>query len=258
MDTTPINDPRARRWGNAAKYVFLVFAFALLAPVIWLAVGGLFGAILFAGTYVGAWMVRPWVFMKAANLRLKFIKAEAAKNPVETLQSEHLRQTEMLGERKKGVESMAGAIRTLDQAVDNLEREFPNSPELPQMRQDQTELMKLLEARQRDWQEAYISLGEFAKEIKRVERLWEVSLAAAKARQQSGLTEDEWMSKLKTQTSIDAIRTQLNTQLSALNTENMQAEADRILKGRQAAAALPPPAQGVQPPVLPQSSRTAR
>lgn len=245
-----ITDPRAQRWGNVAKHGFfglaVIFGLALLAPVLWAAMGGLIALLGLIGLTVGAWTLRPWVFMKAANLRLALIKREAAKNPVETLQEEHRKQSQILEDRKRGIEDMAGAIRTLDQTIDKLESEFPDSPELPQMRQDQAELEALLKARRADWQEAYISLGEFAKEIQRVARLWEVSLAAARARKQSGLTEEEWMSKLKTQTSIDAIRTNLNTQLSALNTENMQAEADRILKGRAAqrakpAAALPAP-----------------
>lgn len=232
MNTDIINDPRARRWGNAAKWLLLFPLGFVIAPYIFTALFGLLGLVVGVLGMVATWMLRPWVFMKAANLRLKFVKAEAAKNPVDTLQAEHLRQSKILEERKQGLESMSGAIRTLDQAIDSLEREFPDSPELPQMRADQEELMALERSRQQDWQDAYVSLGEFAKEIKRVSKLWEVSLAAAKARQQSGLTEDEWLSKLKTQTSIDAIRTQLNTQLSALSTERMQADADRVLKGK--------------------------
>lgn len=241
MSTTPVSDldPRAKTWGNVAKYGFLILGLAVFAPVLWLALGGLLGLIALGVTWTATWMLRPWVFMKAANLRLHFIKSEAARNPTETLQEEHRRQSVILEERKGGVESMAGAIKTLDQAIDGLERDFPDSPELPQMREDQAELTKLLRARQDDWKQAYVTLGEFAKEIQRVGKLWEVSLAAAKARQQSGLTEDEWISKLKTQTAIDSVRTNLNTQLSALTTENMQAEADRILKGKAAARALP-------------------
>lgn len=234
-----VTDPRATFWGNAAKWGAILFGCAFLAPIAWLAVGGAIGLVLFAGIATGTWMLRPWVFMKAANTRLWLIKREAAKNPVETLNAEHLRQSELLEERKNGIESMAGAIKTLDQTIDQLQSEFPDSPELPQLREDQAQLETLLKSRRADWQEAYVSLGLFAKEITRVSRLWEVSLAAAKARQQSGLSQEEWMGKLKTQTSIDAIRTHLNTQLSALNTESMQAEADRILKGRTAAKALP-------------------
>lgn len=229
---TTITDPRARRWGNFVKYSVLVLGLAVFAPVIWLAVGGLVGLVLFGAIALGTWMLKEPAFTFAANMRLKLIKAEAAKNPVETLQTEHLRQSEILEERKKGIDDLAGAIRTLDQTIDKLQQEFPDSPELPQLREDQAQLETLESSRRADWQQAYISLGEFAKEIQRVSRLWDVSLAAARARQQSGLTNEEWMAKLKTQTSLDAIRTNLNTQLAALKTESMQAEADRILKGK--------------------------
>jgi hypothetical protein len=237
--STPITDPRAQRWGSFVKWIVLIIGFAIFAPVIWLAVGGLFGFILFAAVLLGTWILKEPAYTWAANMRLKLIKAEVAKNPVETLQAEHLRQSTILEDRKKGLESMSGAIRTLKQAINNLEAEFPDSPELPQMREDYTELVRLEKARQEDWQMAFVSLGEFAKEIRRVGKLWEVSLAAARARQQSGLTEDEWLSKMKTETSIDTIRTSLNTQLAALSTERMQADANRILKGRAAAQATP-------------------
>ena len=253
-----ITDPRAQRFGKIAKIVFAVLGLAVFGPVIWLAVGGALGLICLGVIWTATWMLRPWVMTVAANMRLKLIKAEAAKNPVETLQAEHLRQSEILEERKKGVEAMAGAIKTLDQAIDSLERDFPDSPELPQMREDQAELTKLLDNRRADWKDAYISLGEFAKEIQRVSKLWDVSLAAAKARQQSGLTETEWLSKLKTQTSIDAIRTNLNTQLAALNTENMQAEADRILKGRSATKALPASSPSIAIDVTPVRATVSR
>ncbi len=249
---SPITDPRAQKWGNVAKHGFIglaaVFGLAILAPVLWAAFGGFIALIGLTGLAVGSWTLRPWVFSKAANIRLKLIKREAAKNPVETLQGEHLRQSQILDERKRGIEDQAGANRSLDQIIDKLQEEFPDSPELPQLRADQAELESLLKARSADWQEAYVSLGLFAKEIQRVSRLWEVSLAAARARRQSGLTEEEWLSKLKTQTSIDAIRTHLNTQLSALNIENMQAEADRILKGRTAKRTPAPTAEASSTP----------
>jgi translation initiation factor 2B subunit (eIF-2B alpha/beta/delta family) len=229
----------------------------LVAPYIWVAIGGLIGLIAAVGVFGITWMTKDWLYMKAGNLRLSLIKAEAAENPVETLQSEHLKQSEQLEERRKGLESMNGACRTLDQAIDSLERDFPDSPELPQMRADQGELLALLESRKQDWQDSFISLGQFGNEIKRVGKLWEVSLAAAKARQQSGLSQDEWMSKLKTQTSIDSIRTHLNTQLSALSTERMQAEADRILKGRSGRAALPAPTSGISIPSTTTKSTTS-
>ncbi len=242
-----VTDPRAQFWGKAVKALAVVFGFAILGPVFWAAFGGAVGACLCALTWWGTYYMRHWWFMKAANIRLKAIRSEAARNPVETLREEHRRQSVQLEDRKKGVEQLGGAIRTLDQTIDALQAEFPDSPELPQLREDQAELELLHQSRSEEWQAAYVSLGEFDREITRVSRLWEVSLAAARARQQSGLTEEEWMGKLKTQTSLDAIRTNLNTQLAALNTERMQTDAQRILKGKVAAKALP---AGTERPVI--------
>ena len=238
MNNNTSIDPRASKFGNIIKVLFLVFSFAFLAPFFWLAIGGLVGFIVFATIGLSAWMLRPFVFTKAANLRLALLKRAVAENPVETLQDEHLRQTKILNESKSGIETMSGAIRTLDQAIDDLQSEFPDSPELPQMREDQAELIKLLENREAEWTQAYITLGEFAKEIKRVEKLWQVSVAAASARKKSSLTEDEWSAQLKTNTAIDTVRLSLNTQLSGLRIDGMQAAADKILKGKSVKATI--------------------
>ena len=58
---------------------------------------------------------------------------------------------------------------------------------------------------------------------------------------------EEWQAKMKAETSFDAIRTKLNTEMSALNTEKMQADADRILKGKTTAKI----ASRVEPTVTP-------
>lgn len=233
------NEQKQKRTILVVKWLGALAIGFVVAPFIWIAIGGLVGLGVAAAVSFIGWKFTGWFAMKVANWRLKAIKAECAKNPVETLQNEHKRQSVLLEDRKKGIEVMSGAIRVLDETIDKLEREFPDSPELEQMNADHAELQSLEQSRREDWRQAYVSLAEFAKEIQRVSRIWDVAQAAAKARQQSGLTEGEWEAKLKTETSIDAIRTQLNTQLSALSTEKMQADADRVLKGRKSQQALP-------------------
>ncbi len=225
-------EQKAARWGTAAKIAAVGVVGFLVSPFILSALAGVVGLIVLAGIYGTTWMLLPAIGDWGKSVRLKCVKAQAAANPVETLQEEHRRQSVQLDERKEAITKMDGAIRTLDQTINALVREFPDSSEIPQMRADSAELHALKDSRDADWQEAYVNHGLFEKEIQRVKRLWEVSLAAAAARQQSGLSEDEWMAKLKTQTSIDAIRTKLNEQLSSLSTERMQADAQRILKGR--------------------------
>ena len=77
MNQPVINDPRARFWGNVAKYGALLVAGFFVAPYVWIAIGGLIGLIAGALVILAAWMLRPVVFSFAANMRLKLIKAEA-------------------------------------------------------------------------------------------------------------------------------------------------------------------------------------
>src|SRR6187399_3421311 len=100
MSNTPsFDDPRAKRWGLFAKYAALLVTGFIVAPYIWVAIGGLIGLIAAAGVFGITWMTKDWLYMKAGNMRLSLIKREAATNPVETLQAEHLRNSEMLQER---------------------------------------------------------------------------------------------------------------------------------------------------------------
>lgn len=230
-------DPRAKFWARIAAGAAVLVAGFFIAPYVWVALGGLLGLLAAGGVMLTTWMLLPALQDAAASWRLKLIKAQAAANPVETLNLEHLRQSEILEERKVAIETMSGAIRTLAETIRKLEAEFPDSSELAQMREDYADLRSIEKSRMEGWQEAYATLGEFAKEIKRASRIWDVALAMAKARGASGLTEEEWQAKMKAETSFDAIRTKLNTEMSALNTEKMQIDADRLLKGKTAAKA---------------------
>ncbi len=232
-------DPRAKRWGLVAKYASLLLVGFVVAPYIFTAITGLVGLIAAGGIMLTTWMIAPVVEMKARNMRLSFIKHEAAVSPVPTLQNEHARQTEELNQRKIGIETLVGANRTVAETISKLEREFPDSPELPQLRSDYADLCDYQNTVEADWQATYVTLGEFAQEIRRASRLWDAALAIAKARGLSSLSQEEWMAKMKTETSFDAIRNKLNTGLAGLNVDKMRADADRILKGKQAAKAVP-------------------
>ncbi len=239
MNDTPLSslDPRAQRWASVAKWAAILGVGFLVAPYIWVAIGGLLGLLVAGGIMGTTWFCLPWLQMKAANLRLSLIKHEAATSPVPTLLNEHARQTQELNQRKEGIETLAGANRTVAETISKLEREFPDSPELPQLRQDYVDLCDYEKTVEADWKACYVTLGEFSNEIRRASRLWDAACAIAKARGLSSLSQEEWTAKMKTETSFDAIRQKLNTGLAGLNVDKMRADADRILKGKQAAKA---------------------
>lgn len=82
-NTALLNDPRAKRWGNFAKVAALLTVGFFVAPFIWVALGGLLGLIVAGAVCVVTWMLRGWFYSVVANMRMKLVKAEAQRNPVD-------------------------------------------------------------------------------------------------------------------------------------------------------------------------------
>ncbi|MDQ5978611.1 MAG: hypothetical protein QG602_1585 [Verrucomicrobiota bacterium] len=219
MNQPVISDPRARFWGNVAKYGALLVAGFLVAPYIWVAVGGLIGLIVAVGVILAAWMVRPVVFAFAANMRLKLIKAEAAKNPVETLQNDLKEKAKALSDRKDAIEKLNSQIRTFSDKVDEIRASYgAEDAGYLKLSRDLVDLRRVYEHRCVKWKEAREQLKLYEEEIKRANMIWEAAQAAAAARETSGLTEDEFYAKLRAETAFDAIQQSYNDALASLDT----------------------------------------
>ncbi len=219
-------DPRAKRAAAFVKYAVILAVGFFVSPFIWAAIGGLLGLIAAAAIMTTTWVVIPWLGAVAANLRIKLIKAEAAKNPVETLQAEHLRQAEQLEIRGKGLTEQGKGLRTFETKISTIEKRFPDDPSLPQMHKDLANLTRAWEGNRGMLQKAIVQHERFATEIERASMLWDAAIAGAAARKQI-VTEDEWMATLKTNTALDSIRDALSETMSALDTDMMEMEAKR-------------------------------
>ncbi|HEX2851799.1 MAG TPA: hypothetical protein VHO24_01080 [Opitutaceae bacterium] len=219
MNQPVINDPRARFWGNIAKYGALLVAGFLVAPYIWIAIGGILGLIVAIVVILAAWMVRPVVFSMAANLRLKLIKAEASKNPVETLQNDLKEKAQALGNRKEAIETLNSQIRTFSDKVDEIKASYgAEDAGYLKLSRDLADLRRVYAHRCDKWREARDQLKLYEEEIKRANMIWEAAQAAAAARETSGLTEDEFYAKLRTETAFEAIKKSYNDALASLDT----------------------------------------
>lgn len=219
MNQPVINDPRARFWGNMAKYGALLVVGFLVAPYIWVAIGGLIGLIVAGVVILATWMVRPVLFSFAANMRLKLIKAEAAKNPVETLQNDLKDKTLALGKRKDAIETLNSQIRTFGDKVDEIKSRYgAEDAGYQKLSRDLSDLRRVYAHRCEKWKEAREQLKLYEEEIQRANMIWEAAQAAAAARETSGLTEDEFFAKLRTETAFEAIKKSYNDALASLDT----------------------------------------
>lgn len=224
---TPITDPRARRWGIIAKYAALLAVGFLVFPFIFSAIVGLLGLIVAAIIGFTAWMLAPAVESWGANMRLKMIKAEAAKNPIETLQNEYLRRTQLLNERKVKIEGLAAKTAGFGTKLAQFRRDYPSEA---QAYQDIFDKMTTLLKQSRDqWMLAERGLVSFDREIDKAKAKWDMALAAADLRQDAGQVEKEFFAKLRVECSFDAIETGMNSAFAQLDTLLMESESVQAL-----------------------------
>jgi hypothetical protein len=230
MNQPLINDPRARFWGNTAKVVAVLIAGFLIAPYIWVAVGGIVGLIVAIAVIVGTWMLRHWFFAVAANMRLKLIKAEASRNPVETLQEEYRKEMIRLDERKTAIETLKANILQFEDKTSEMEAKYPNDPTVGKFRRDIATLNRIYEHRCGLWRKARQELDRFKEEIDRGVVIWETAQAAAAAHEASGLSEEAFFTRLRKETAFDAIKLAYNQSVASLDTALLEAPKMEVVE----------------------------
>lgn len=228
MSSLPLTpDQRAQRWGVVAKYAALLVVGFFVAPYIFTAITGLVGLAVAGALMLGTWVALPSIQAGAANLRLKLIKAEAAKNPIETLQNEYLRRSQALNERKTKIEQLAAKTNGFGTKLQGFKRDYPSEA---QVYQDIYDKMVLLLKRSREqWVLAERQLGAFDREIEKAKAKWDMALAAADLRQDAGQVEAEFFAKLRVECSFDAIELGMNTAFAQLDTLLMESDTVQAL-----------------------------
>ena len=225
--TIPLTpDQRARKWGTIAKAAMILVVGFVISPYIFTAITGLLGLLAAGGILLAAWMLLPAVGTAAANLRLKLLKAEAARNPIETLQSEYLRRDQLLNERKTKIETLAGKTNQFGSKLNDFKRRYPGEAQTYQEIYDK--MVLLLKRSREQWTLAERQLQAFDGEIEKAKAKWEMAIAAADLRQDAGKVEEEFLAKIKVECSFDAIELGMNSAFAQLDTLLMESESVQI------------------------------
>jgi flagellar biosynthesis chaperone FliJ len=211
--TTEQRKVRLARW---VKWGAGLAGAAIIAPIVFLAIQGLIGLIV-AGV-LGLVIVHgaPVLATMFANWKIKAIKAEAARNPVETMQAVLQEKDQAVKAFAQRVEDFATEVRNFGDKLDGFRTQFP--VEAPKFEDNLRSMKKLLDLRRQRLREARDELGRFESEIRKVDAIWKMSLAASSMHRAAGMTEDSIMQRIKTETAIDSVQSSLNRALSQLET----------------------------------------
>ena len=196
------------------KWAALLVAGFFIAPFIFISIKGLLGLVVAAGITLPIIFLAPAIGAKLANWRLKAIKHEASKNPIETMENEYKEKVEMLFRMKDSIRAFFGSVKTFYGKLDGFKRDFPN--DYKQFEDQYSAMMKLLELRKSKYEEAKAGLAKFESVIKRAKAIWEMAQEAAKMRSAAGVDVEAFYSKLKVETALDAVTQGMNSAFADL------------------------------------------
>jgi hypothetical protein len=188
----------------------------LAAPFVYIAIGGLIGLLIFGGIVTATSFIAPVVARKAANWRLGLIKAEAAKNPIETLQNDYAKQAQQLDAFGDRLTTFNAEIQNFQTKLGTFRKKY-SAEEAKVFDEQLAKMKKLLELRTKNFQSAVQELSRYALEIQKADAIWKMGQAAAAMTKAAGMTEDDFFDKISRETALDSVQTNLNKSFAELD-----------------------------------------
>ena len=233
MNTQLTPEQRKQRIETIAKVVGLlgvcfVLGTTTIAATVMTGIGVLGALILASAGVFTVWKFIPWFAMMIGNARLKAIKAEAMKNPVETLQNQLVKKREALQVFKEQIRIFIGQVMSFETQVKQYVKE---GLEDAQVYVEQLGKMKQLQAlRQAKMKQVEEQLNEFEESIERTDRKWKMALAAQAMNEAAGEIAGDVFDKICIETSVNAVQDKLNESMADLEMALMDEENKRELE----------------------------
>lgn len=209
-------DAKKQRIETIAKIVGIAVTGFFVAPFIFLTIKGILGLAIAAGMSFVIVNFLPYFAMKVANWRLQAIKAEAMKNPIETLQNEYAAKQGALQVFKANIMTFAAQVLSFETQVNKYVREGLEDAAI--YKEQLGKMKELLALRKKRYEVAVSLLAEFEATIQRTDRKWQMAIAAAKMNEAAGQIEGDAFSKICIETALEGVQTQLNQSLAELET----------------------------------------
>lgn len=235
MNSTLTPEQKKQRIETIVKILGLGVVGFLVAPIIFVTIQGLIGLAIAAALSFGIIAFIPYFAMLIGNWRLKAIKAEAAKNPVETLQNQLIEKQSALNAfmdniRKFTAQVLSFADQVKQYTKDGLEDAPVYVEQLAKMRQ-------LLELRKQKYQDAKDMLVEFERTIQQTDRKWKMALAATAMNEAAGKLTGDTFDQICVETALSSVQDKLNQSFADLEIallDDDKAKAKKMYQDKQA------------------------
>jgi len=242
VDLTP--EQKKARAEKYAKFVIAGVVCAAVSPVIFLVVKGLIGLILAVGIGFVTLQFTPWFAMKVANLRMKAIMNEAAKNPIETMNNVYTSNMRTIQETDSKIAQFEARLGDFRSKMNFFANKYPN--DVPQFQETAAKMQAVLVRQKAKQKAAKIAARDFHDQIVRAEAIYEMALAAHEVQKLSGDLEKQVFDDIKKRVSFDSVTHAFNTAVAELSVE-ADTDPDTFLTDTPVKGALPETTEGSYP-----------
>lgn len=223
----------------------------VLAPYIFLSIKGIMGLIIACTIGFVAINMAPWFAVKVANWRLKALKYEASKNPVETLELTYQKKEEGLLAFRDNIKVFHAEVENFRAVVQEHKERYPGDTKYDEKFNKMVQLLNLRAAK---YKQAQRNLAEFAEVIERKRSEWKIVQAAAKMDKAAGAG-DDFVSKLMADTALDSVQTSLNTAFAELEVSLLD-EAINVTPTNESTASAPAIDTAARPALVAPTNRS--
>lgn len=185
-----------------------------VAPFVFIAIKGLIGLVVAAMVSLTAINLTPWFAAKVANWRLKAIKHEASKNPIETLQNEYQARHDALLVFERSIKAFSAEVMNFKDKLAGFKKSYPE--EAPRFDGQFNNMQSLLLSRKEKYKLAYKNLEIFSGEITKASAIWDMAQAAAAMNKLAGVNEQEFLAKIQVETALDSVQKSMSIAFSDL------------------------------------------
>lgn len=210
---------RIKKWGTIG---LIAAAGLIVSPIIFMAIQGLIGLAIAAVVGLTIVTFAPVVAMKFANWKLRSIKAEAMKNPIETLQNIYNEKRGALTTFKQNIESFTAQVGKYESELDQFKAKFPAKADV--FEEQLTKMKQLLRVRVESYKNAKAELQLFDKKIEEADAMWKMSQSALALNKAAGMDIGDEFEKIKVETSLDSVELSMNNAFAQLETALMDSE----------------------------------
>ena len=211
----PANSPASPNYEAIVRWAIVLVVAVVIAPFIFLAVKGIVGLAL--AFLVGSIVIQlaPVFTIKLKNYRLKEIKREVRKNPIETLQNAYIESAKRLAQADANIVESDTAIRNFDARNAIFSKRYPEeAPTYAAISQKLHQGLVLLKTRQ---QTARLALENTRAQIDKANAIYEMAKSAQHAMQLSQPAEQQVFDQIVKDIAFDQVETELHRAFAQLD-----------------------------------------